>query len=281
MMQRPGGPMAGPGGPAGPPTGPAGNSDAALRAALPTQALASITTDAEGRFEIPAWPLGIDCRISAVLGELRADLDPVAPEVEEPRVEVEIRLPRPASAEFRVLDPEGRPIPDADLVIQLRGEGSDWRLIDGGKTDADGRARIDGVPDGAKAYALEVSFAEGFRPMRVPFEPDGTLREIRPERGRTIEGRVVEAVTGLPVPGFNLHLTKPGDPGFLMSIRADDDGRFRLTTLPQGELRFGSNSALGWNSPDPQVIPDGEEGPLLIRLVNVRRSPRPDKTFWP
>jgi len=288
MMQLPGGPMAGPGGPAGPPTGPAGppagpagNSDAALRAALPTQALAPIATDAEGRFEIPAWPLGIDCRISAVLGELRADLDPVAPEVEEPRVEVEIRLPRPASAEFRVLDPEGRPIPGADLIIQLNGEGSDWRRINGGKTDADGRSRIDDVPAGAKGYTLEVSFAEGFRPMRVPFEPDGTVREIRAERGRTLEGRLVEAVTGLPVPGFNLLLTKPGDPDFLMSIRADDDGRFRLTTLPQGELRFGSTSVFGWNSPDSYVVPDGEEGPLLIRLVNVRRSPRPDRTFWP
>ncbi|WP_156512999.1 carboxypeptidase regulatory-like domain-containing protein [Planctomyces sp. SH-PL62] len=235
-----------------------------------------LTTDAQGRFTIPAWPLNVTCRLSVERGKFVVLADPVRPDAGVPRPEVEIRVPRLASAQARILDPDGRPIPDAAVALTLNPSAADARRWPDGRTDADGLIRFDDLAEGEDHYVLTVSFPRDFRPLTVPIKPGAPPLEVRAERGRSLEIRVVEAVTGWPVPGVQLYAQGPD--GLIVQADAptDDDGRYHFSTLPQGEIRLTNAHLLTWESPQPPIVAAGESGPILIRVTQLHESgPRP------
>lgn len=239
-----------------------------------------LTTDAEGRFTIPAWPLNVTCRLAVERGKFVVLADPVRPDAGIPRPEVEIRVPRLASAQARLLDPDGRPIPDAAVTLTLNRSGPDARQWPVGRTDADGLIRLDDLAEGEEHYALTASFPKDFRPLTVPIKPGGPPLEVRAERGRSLEVRVVEAVTGWPVPGVQLCAQGPDGLTVQADAPTDDDGRYRFSALPQGEVRLSDAHLLTWESPQSPTVAAGESGPILIRVTQLREQgprPRPPK----
>lgn len=238
-------------------------------------------TDAEGRFEIPAFPLDVPTRLGVRRGNasLRGDVLRLAPGAA--RKEVEFRMPRRAAASIRVVDPEGRPIPGARAAISQKTAepGQDYRPA--GETDADGRWAVDDLVEGSADDSVIVSFAADFQTIVAPLAPGGPPLELRAERGAALEGRVVEAVTGWPIPGLTLYARPPGA-SMDAEARTDADGRFRITTLPPGPVRLGDRRGLRWVSSDLTNARAGSGRPVVLRAIDLRDTdpqPRPVPMF--
>lgn len=247
----------------------------------PGRAAEEAETDADGRFEIPCFPQNVRSRIVVERGRYFVQAAEVSLDPKNPRAKVEARLPKKASASVHILDPEGRPIPGARLTLSLRRSASEMRRWDIGTTDAEGRCTVDDLGEGEPNYVLSATFPADFRPIVAPLTPGGAPLELRAERGRVLEGRVVEAVTGWPIPGLDLFARPPGAQ-VDSEARTDADGRFRLSTLPDGPILLEDRRSLKWLSPRSPLVPEGSSGPILIRLIDLRPTdpqPRPIPRF--
>ncbi|MDG3004247.1 carboxypeptidase-like regulatory domain-containing protein [Paludisphaera mucosa] len=253
-----------------------------VRPTAPPRSPEVATTDADGRFVIPAWPLNVGCRLAVESGRFGMLVDPVRPDAREPKREVEIRLPRRAKAEVRVVGPDDRPIPGAQVVVELRRAETDRQAWDGGRTDADGRVALDDLAEGETGYSVRATFDKDYRTGSAPLQPGAPALVLRVERGRTLEGRVVEAVTGWPIPGVSL-LAAAHDGAWIRAEAATDgDGRFRFSVLPDGPVRLGSFQMMNLASPRPPQVAAGEVGPILVRMINLREyDPQPRRPSQP
>ena len=147
--------------------------------------------------------------------------------------------------EVLVRDGEGRPVADARVTVGGGRLRSDLMTRREGRTGADGRFLADGLPPGqvdVQATHPEYGFCPEV-PVAVPVE--GAERvEIVLDRGRVVEGRVVDAATGLPVAGArvgrNWVLDRP--------VTTDGDGRFAFR---------GWNEVPGWDFGGLHCLADG------------------------
>jgi len=279
-------------GPPGAPTMGAAPEDAARMMqpmqggfrSLPTplaRAAEEAATDADGRFEIPAFPLNVRTSIVVEHGRSVTRSDEIRAAPRDSRKEVELRLPREAGASVRVVDPGGRPISGARLTLWLQRSATGRYSWPFGETDADGRCSVDDLAEGESGYTLVASFAADFRPIVAPLIPGGPTLELRAERGEVLEGRVVEAVTGWPIPNLALYARPAGTP-LDVEVRTDADGRFRMTTLPPGPVQLEDRRGFHWLSPDPSNLRAGSGRPVVLRLIDLRSThpqPRPIPMF--
>lgn len=173
-----------------------------------------------------------------------------------PRAEWAAEEP-PSSIGGRVLDPAGRPIPDAIV-----------RLTVGPRTYAEARAGPDGryVLENVKSgrYTLHAR-AHGFIDASLPGHLDVGKRERRDgvdlelEPGGAIEGRVIDARFE-PVEGARVHLdrTTPFGPLFATT---DVDGRFHFAgAAPGRNMLHVSDARYLPVPPRPVDVPRGEDG---------------------
>jgi hypothetical protein len=231
------------------------------------------TTDAEGRFEIPAFPLNVLSRLVVERGRYFAVADAVQVLADDRRREVEFRLPKRAGAAVRVIDPEGRPIPGARLEVLLERSGTERRRWPIGQTDADGLAVVDDLAEGETDYSVIATFASDFQPIVAPLKPGGPTLELRAEPGHVLEGRVEEAVTGWGIPGVTLLAESVDGPTpTQVEVQTDWHGRFRLTTLPPGPIRLEDRLGLHWVSPRSPIVRAGTSEPVLIRVIDLPDS---------
>lgn len=120
----------------------------------------------------------------------------------------------------RVVDPRGAGIRDVQIQLQ----GRYWREA---RTDADGRFRIEGVPEGEIdiiAMSSRHSPATANNVQAGDENVQITLKEFA-----AIEGRVVSARTGQPVPSFRIRA-----PGFGFNAVNDPSGIFELPNVYDG-----------------------------------------------
>lgn len=193
-------------------------------------------TDADGRFELwlatgqDATLQLLSCGEPAGYGELRGVRAPAEGLVLEVR-----RFDTAASVPVRVTGPDGEPVPGAVVSVDFCGR----RIVSGQRLDAEGAARLAGVPDwivwvevtpppgwaGADAAAKQLFVADA-RKGRID------LRLRRPVR---CEGRIV-LPDGAPAPGARVATT-----GIAFDTRtaiADRDGRFALVVYPDDGERL-------------------------------------------
>ncbi len=224
------------------------------------------TTDAAGRFVLAGLPLEeVIVRIDA-----EPPWRPVAP-LAVPREEtsVEIRLARGDRLDVRVLDPEGRPVPDLPLEL---GNGT-WRAE--GKTDAHGVLVAEGVPPDRplRIWAM-TSYVELPYPIRVVHDVDPRVGEmtLRLEAPSRVEGDLVDEEGGPVLDAYVSARTVEGEslgPGG----HWDPDGRtnhFVLACVPAGPLVLRAGRRTARNAdPDPIEIRAPVEG---VRIVLARAT---------
>ncbi|HEX3528093.1 MAG TPA: carboxypeptidase regulatory-like domain-containing protein, partial [Thermoanaerobaculia bacterium] len=233
-----------------------------------------LVTGADGRFRVedltPGAPCNLDIRHA---GYTQARLPGVNVPTREP-LRIELATARVLSG--RVVGPLGEPVPRAAIAlsesseIRLGGGGvtSSTMSEGGGRTDAEGRFRIDGLASGL--VNLTVS-AAGYKKRTLPGieipETGGPALEISLSKGETLTGRVVDS-HGEPVAGATLYVSLEelmiGD---FQQVEGttDGDGRYRLEGL-----EIANYSATATN-------PDGE---TLEASVKVRPGINPlDFTF--
>jgi len=136
---------------------------------------------------------------------------------------VALRLHEGAPIEGVVRDEEGALLADV-WVGATAGE-----VSRAAKTDAHGRFRIVGVPEGveARVRAAHKDFAAHLR--RVPTGTSGVTITLL--RGTVTTGRLVDAASGSPLKGLRLRFTPVEGDDTEALARTDDDGRFTSRLL--------------------------------------------------
>ncbi|HEU4412504.1 MAG TPA: sigma-70 family RNA polymerase sigma factor [Polyangiaceae bacterium] len=198
--------------------------------------------------------------------------------------------PRREALAGRVVDEAGEPVAGA----LVRGEPE----ADGGSppeptlTDAAGRFAFPALAAGA--YRLLVARGGGVPRAFAGQRTGETGARLVLRRGGAVEGRVVRAAGGEPVPSFTLFLTEPLGLGRRpVNVRAvvDPEGRFRLDDVPEGPYHllalaagFGASaerplrvSAGEASAPSDLALPDG--GSLRGRVVAAEDG-RPIEGAW-
>ncbi len=134
-----------------------------------------------------------------------------------------------------VRDDRGTPVEDAAVEARFYEQGR--RLATRGRTDREGRFRISGLSEGDLEVRVE---AKGCSPeTRSPVSAGSEDLEIILSRSASIQGRVVDATTDLPVPAFTLELRSEHRKGAKRQPEREDrradvqapDGRFEVEDL--------------------------------------------------
>jgi len=195
------------------------------------EAPAPATSDAEGRWQCERMPAGID-RNRVTIAFAHPDYEhvnlPTGRSLEDVRRGKATVLPRGLELAGRVVDPAGRPITGARV---LRGSDQFGRDVPRAETKADGQFRFAHVPAGESVLTVQ---ALGYAPalQNVVVRPGLAPVEFRLEKGRTFQGRVLdakgEALAGatVAVDGWRGHRTLD------WRMTTDDEGEFRWTDAP-------------------------------------------------
>jgi uncharacterized GH25 family protein len=186
-------------------------------------------------------PLGGTYQIYAWRGNLFCVSKPVKLTIANPDAEIELQLPPGKTCDGVVLDPDGKPLRDAELKIQfmLPAPGSHSFALKSVVTDERGRFRIENLTPECGEYAVEVG-APGAMSELVRPDFGSQPQTIRLKRGRTLAGRVVQAGTGYAIPGLQVSAVDLDQNKALPSVatRTDAAGRFEFTTLGDGNYSF-------------------------------------------
>jgi protocatechuate 3,4-dioxygenase beta subunit len=120
------------------------------------------------------------------------------------------------------------------------------------RSTADGRFRIWIAPNELMLIARADGYADGWGWASTP----GLTVEIFLMPESMLSGRVVQAGTGVPLPGARVASGREWSPDFvdLRGGRADDQGRFRLTRLPPGRYKPVATSPRGYGQARESVL---------------------------
>ncbi len=208
---------------------------------------APATTDADGRWQCEGMPAGID-RNRVSIRFTHPDYErvnaPTGRALDDVRHGKATVLPRGLELTGRVVDPVGRPIFGAQVFW-----GSDRfdAVVALDATDDDGRFRFPHVRAGETVLTVQaVGYAPGLR--KVVVRPGLTPVEFRLEKGRTIQGRVVDA-KGAPLAGATVDVD---------GWRGHRTLHWRMTTDEAGEFRW-------WDAP-PDAFWIGVEREGYLRI---------------
>lgn len=160
---------------------------------------------------------------------------------------VRIVLLAVATLSGRVLDPDGRPIPNASVGLHIRpraGRGLGGRLTYStsggaplfGRSDADGNFRLTDVAPGVVGlWAVASGWQSGeVSDLELRAGEEKTGVEIVLSPAAFVEGRVLSP-SGRPVPGAEVQLTPEAGPmSMVASAGTDGDGRYQLDGVPPG-----------------------------------------------
>jgi len=198
----------------------------------------TFSTDADGRFRLPALPSGkasITIIASGWSPQMRKiDLKPDLP-VQD------FRMAAGKPVRLRVVDIAGKPVPKA-FVSLLEWKGSKSIYSDHNPnhpkvpdTGIPGRADVDGVwawpaaPDDAVKVRV---YAKGFAALELDVTGGSTDRTVTLKAEHRVTGSVTDAVTGKPIPGFTVVPVDVFRKDFLSAERfnavAGKDGRLEF-----------------------------------------------------
>lgn len=224
-------------------------------------------TDEEGRFILSNLEPGpVELQVDAPGFRRKRVPGLQIPERGEPYVE--ISLERGAAIEGRVLDGEGRPARGA--MVRAEGERTDAGVLSfaGGRTDAEGRYRLDGLEVGPHQVHAE-SPERDLRAQRVLEVRPGTNRlDLTFPSGVEVSGQAVDE-QGDPVPGATV-LLWPVQSGQSRQTTSTASGSFTFTDVVEGEYRLrGSSRGFAASSmPSPIRVGRNPVDGLELRLTS-------------
>lgn len=231
-------------------------------------------TDASGYYRLgPLAPGDYRLEITrprgyAVVGATRADA-----RVAEPSVATgpEFTLRRGVGLGGRVIDPEGHPVPDANVFVSLRGDARpDW----GTRTGADGTFHLSGFwrESGLRVWAERLDQTSlGAGPLEVgEQEVHGVSLTLHLPRTAALGGRVV-GTADIGIGGARVWCHPP-DPSLGSPLHADTDpsGAFHFDALIPGVYRLAA-TAPGGHASGPEttleLAPGEQHGAVRLEIA--------------
>jgi len=207
-----------------------------------------ISSDADGKFEVvydPGGWAGSEIPVMFLVGRYEEGNLAAAVEIDEDTRTLDIKLKPGVTFTGRVVDPDGKGIADARIMIMLRGPR--WASTigrDQAKTDSQGKFEIKAIPM-EHTYSIYTS-AEGYGVNRS--------QEISANDAVNNQldiGNIPLAVANLSVSGVvvdvndkpvtNVRVYCSGDSQPRREARTDDKGRFTLEKVCAGRLRISAN----------------------------------------
>jgi beta-lactamase regulating signal transducer with metallopeptidase domain len=179
-------------------------------------------------------PLGGTYQVHAWRGNMVGVSQPVKLTEANPDAEIKLQFPAGKTFEGVVLDPDGKPLRNAEFAASFNLRDNFGIGLNSVFTDEQGRFRMENMTPEAGMYSLEVK-AAGALTERVKLNFGSQPQTIQLKRGRTLAGHVVETGTGRFVPNVEVsatdldHLQLP-----MARTRTDADGRFEFNTLGDG-----------------------------------------------
>lgn len=246
-----------------------------VESAPPGEPLASGVTGEDGRVVLEAVPVGtVDLALSAEDWVVRT-----IPDLEVPPEGVDLgdqELHRAVSVQGRVVDPEGRPVPGAEVMATRNAEILHFK---GDLTAGeDGRFVVEGLDPRGEIYlrARAAGWIPG-PPVKVTLPPEGEV-EVPVREGRTLTGRVVDAESGEGLEGLDVELfarrkVAVAGMGSAMSVMpagkttSGQGGTFRVEDLEPGTVVLNVSGG-GYQPAELQVsVPeDRDPEPVTVRL---------------
>jgi Zn-dependent protease with chaperone function len=242
---------------------------------LETASLAwnNFRVDSKGKFFISPVPLGGTYVVTACRMHNKQVSRPVRIDGANPTGHATIRMASPLAAEGLVLGPDGQPLAGIPVTLALRHPLAPHSWSPPERTDRDGRFRFNDVNAEVGEYWADLRMRRDFLPTEARLRTDGEPVAIRLETGRVVEGRVVDAATGWPIPGVEFYAQpaarQPGEP-FVYEAegKTDGEGRFRFSNLPDRPCRINDRSGLRWQTPQPAgLVHPGRSDAILIRAT--------------
>jgi len=170
-----------------------------------------------------------------------------------------------------VVDSDGQPVPDAQVLVGHEGESGRRET----KTRPDGSFSVGGCKPGKNVLTAE---AHGYAPttLTVDLRTESEPFQLKLQHGEVLKLRIVGpngnpiAKAGVWLDTFergpiNLPDTKPAPVQIEFNRETDNDGRLEWDSAPDQDLRFGISASGYMRSDDVTVRPDGEEH--LITLM--------------
>jgi RNA polymerase sigma-70 factor (ECF subfamily) len=161
---------------------------------------------------------------------------------------IELRVARGFAVQGRVVDPDGAPVPFADVVVSPAGVDPAF-AFPAGRADAQGRFRVEGMGSMRLLGAQHPQFgATDFELLKQDSEQHELVLKMPRSGVAAVSGRVVDG-NGKPLARAFVHLQQMGTvkiqagarysmPPLPIMTTTDADGRFAATTLRSGKRRL-------------------------------------------
>jgi|GEM_PF-969994 len=237
-----------------------------------TRTTLSKQLDSKGRMLFPSLPIGGTYMLVASVGQNYQISKPFTLDGTKASELIEIRMAQPASALGRVLGPDGKPVAELPITLKLNHPGFRGYLGASCFTDSEGRFQFEGLNPGFE-YQARLDLRKTYQPTEVILQPGGDSTEIRLKPGLVLEGQLVDAASGQPIPRIEMYAApieqRPGQwREFGAEGRTDDQGRFRFSNLPSlPEMRLSDRAALKWQPPDvSHLFKPGQEQRFEVRV---------------
>jgi protocatechuate 3,4-dioxygenase beta subunit len=204
-------------------------------------------SDAQGRFEASWDPRGWGDEniVYYLIARYEEQNLAAAVMVEEDADRIDVKLADGIILTGEVVDPEGKAIADARILVMLRA--SSWGSSisrDIGSSDDKGRFEIRAIPD-QQRYSVRAS-ADGYGQQSVEFYTDDAVkgvvkveRLVLPIANLSITGMVVDA-DDKPVSGAEVYGYGDGQPD-IHNIRTDEEGKFIIEKVCEGSIRINAH----------------------------------------
>jgi uncharacterized GH25 family protein len=220
-----------------------------------------LSDDAPRKWVSGPLPLGGTYQVGAWRGNMFCTSKPIKLTAANPDAEVELQFPPGRTFDGLVLDPDGKPLRDAELETAFNPKENTSFGLKSVFTDQQGRFRMENMTPEFGEYSVRVN-APGATTERVKLDFGSQPQTIRLKRARTLAGRVVQAGTGYAIPNVEVsavdldRLQLP-----TVKARTDADGRFQFTTL--GDVNYSFFFGDGQLLHDKKYPADGSTNVLL------------------
>ncbi len=228
------------------------------------------TSAVDGTFNASPLPLGGKYAIVAHIKNRYAVSEPFLLTNKEPTQEVTLQFVEGVSVTGRVTDTEGNPISTIELHP---GYSSPYHHSFGFVnlfTDNEGRFKLENLnPDVPGHYTLRIPCRKDYRPKHIEFETSDSPLTIRLEKGYTVEGKVIEAESGYPVPGVEVYaIASPYDnmPTAEAESTTNEDGFFRFSNLGQGKYRLNTRNSKLVGPREEHEVSGGQEESVSLEI---------------
>jgi uncharacterized GH25 family protein len=210
-------------------------------------------TDEDGGFSFSdVAPGGIEIRAEAVRHQA-AELKGLETKPGQEMAGIELVLPAAASVEGRVVAPDGRPVPGAEVTVVSADSAMGFSFPDlFAQTDGDGRYVLDGVPPGPRTLeARAEGYRRGVRDLEV--KEGDTTADFTLESGFVVSGRVVDDA-GNPLASVQLMMIAGRGFTDVLSALSGPDGAFHFDGVQAGTFRLNAQKPGYAANPQGEIV---------------------------